>query len=125
MTQTEAIRGALRELGTEAPREQVEKWVKAKGLSLTVSFGVILSQERKRLRGDTAVESWADVPDGPDPLPGCGPRPYRSPVAILHELRKLVGEPAEFKVQLDRVQRAVELAGSFTELREFLDFLGS
>lgn len=141
MKQSEAIRQALAELGTDASREDVEGWVRAKGITPTGTFASMLSQERRKLR-----ESDPDT--GPKPAPrernvhvtpteaptrttttraatnGPAPPPALS-LEALTELRKLVGDDtATFKAWVGKVERAASLVGGIDQLRVFLDLWG-
>lgn len=115
MRQTDAIRQALAELGVDATREDVESWVKARGVKPGASFGAIVSQEKRKLK--EGEDNPAAVQVGAEIAPATS---GKSPLEIARELRKLVGKPEDFRGLVDRVERAVNLAGGFRELREFL-----
>ena len=114
MNQTEAIREAFKELGRDATRDEVEAWLTRHAVERTASFDSIVSKERKKLKG--TVDSWADVPTIAEP-PGMD-----FPIEALVELRKLVGDDVnEFRRQVNRVMRAVQLTGDLATLNKFLE----
>lgn len=109
MTQTEAIREALDELGEDASTEAVREWAKTKKVKPGASFDSIVSHEkRKRRKGSE--------PDAEQ---------RQEWIASLKEVRALLTKygKAKFLEMVDDFEKVLATAGSCEGIRELVKAL--